>query len=1075
MNKRLMLIGAALLLTATTASAQKHVTGRVVDSEGQPVAGAAVKVEGHKGVTLTDANGKFSLNDVPASAKKLNVSSIGKVSQSVSIAGNVVVTLTDNTLGEAYVVAYGKATKAAFTGAAVKVDGATIENKATTEVTSALLGEVAGVQIIQSDGNPGSASAIRIRGIGSVNASAEPLIVVDGMPYGGSFSSIDPKDIESIDVMKDATASALYGSRGANGVVIITTKKGAKGKLSVGADIKYSVSGRWLPTYDVIKSPERFTELTWEGLRNYFVKNYGFTNEEAAPYASNYLFSRSGITADYNMWNAEGSALINPETGRFNEGITRKYNPESWEDELFRTGHRVDGSVNLTGGTDRVTFYTSLGYVQDKGYVVGADFRRFSTRTNIDAQIATWLKGSVNVAYSNLRSNASVQDDGAANNAISFSYNAPYLFPVFEHDAEGNRVIDENVGGYRYDYNLSRNYASGINPAGVANLDVNRTDVDQFNGNGQLEASFLTDFKFTAGLGYMFYNAKNNTLTNPYYGDAEGLGRTYNTFSTVRNVTGNQILRWGHLYGVHNVSAFVGHESTWYKREYTYGAKNNLVRANDGTFGNAVVYSSLTGYNTGYSLDSWFGQISYDYDNKYFFNASLRADGSSRFAKGHRWGTFGAVSAAWNMKKEQFLADVEWIHALKLKASWGLTGNQSLSTSTLGSVAAYYPYADFYTINNMNDNPSILFDYKGNKNLTWEKASNWNVGLEFDIAGRVEGEIDYFNKLTSDMLFLKSVPTSQGYPSVPVNDGKMRNSGVEFNVVAHIVKTKDVRFDFRLNGAHYKTTIVELPMDEVAGKRQDYYTYSTRYTWVKGKSMLAFYMPTYMGVDAQTGYSLWKKVTATFADGSTQDISNMELFKSQHAGEQYTLTESTTDSWSSATSDFTGDTALPKLQGGFGFDLSVKDFDFGITFTYALGGKAYDYNYASLMGDNSAGSNNWHKDIEKRWQNAGDVTDVPLLTNGTTKGSYANARSTRFLTSRSYLQLSNVHAAYNLPARWTERVGGMHGVQIYANAENLFLLSARKGFMPGTSLTGASTDTQYLPSSSFTIGLKLNF
>ena len=1091
MNKKLVLLGAAALLTVGTSFAQKRVTGRVVDTDGQPVAGATVRVEGEKQTVLTDANGNFSLSGVPASAKHLRVSYIGKVAETVSVAGNVKVVLKDlsQDLGEAYVVAYGRATKASFTGAAAKVKGEVIENKSTTEVTSALQGEVAGVQIINTDGNPGASSGILIRGIGSVNASASPLIVVDGMPYAGSFSSIDPKDIASIDIMKDATASALYGSRGANGVVIITTKKGQKGKLNIGADVKYSVSGRWLPNYDVIKSPERFLELSWEGIRNnylYFQQAYKDANGNVVPYdeatagamANAQLFSESGINPMYNMWNADGDKLIDPATGRFYAGITRKYTPENWEDYLMRTGQKFDGSVNLSGGSDRAQFYTSLGFTKDKGYLIGADFRRFTARTNVDAQITNWLKGSVNLAYTNMRSNQSVQEADAENNAIKFSYNMPSIFPVFMRDADGNLIPDEVVGGMKYDYGMAygRNYAPNINPAGVANLDMNRSDVDQLTGNGSLEASFLNDFKLTGNLGYTYYNSTNTVITNPYYGDAEGLGRLDKGFSTTREITGNQILSWKHTYGaVHNLSAFIGHEATWNKSEISSGSMNNLVRADDPTFGNAVKYQSLTGYDFGYSLDSYFGQVSYDYAEKYFVNANVRRDGSSRFAKGNRWGTFGAVSAAWNITKENFMKDLTWLHNLKLKASWGVTGNQSLSSTALGTNGSYYPYADIYTIRNVNDNPSFVFAFKGNKDLTWERTNNLNIGLEFDIAGVIEGEVDYFNKLTSDMLFLKKVSLSQGYSTIPVNDGKMRNSGVEFNVIAHVVNTPKVGFDIRLNGAHYKNEMVELPMDEVKGERVDYYA-NGGYYWTKGGSMYDFYMAKFMGVDPETGLSLFRSVTATLEDGSKEVITDMELFKSQHKGEKYTLTEGTTTDYNKeATFDFTGDKAIPVLTGGLGFDLRIQHFTLGATFTYALGGKAYDNNYAALMADGTIASMNWHKDIENRWQKPGDITDVPRLDNNSTDGRFASATSTRFLTSRSYLQLSNIRLAYNFPNTWTEALGGLNGVQLYANGENLFLLSARKGFMPGTSISGASSRTQYLPSSSFTVGLKFNF
>ena len=1069
-----------MLLTAASASAQKRVTGRVLDTDGHPVIGATVRVAGHKGLTVTDGEGRFVLQNVPASAQQLRVTYIGKEEQTVSIAGNVRVVLKDkdNTLDEAYVVAYGRASKASFTGAAAKVTGEKVEAKSTTEVTQTLQGEVAGVQIIQSDGNPGSSSTILIRGVGSLYSNIEPLIILDGMPYAGNFSSIDPKDIASINIMKDATAAALYGSRGANGVLIITTKRGEKGQLSIGADVKYSISGRWIPTYDVIKSPERFVELSWEGLRNQIQYGYGQDEATAAQAANAGLFDpeKGGFSLEYNMWNAAGNELIDPATGRFNGGITRKYTPESWKDALFRTGQKYDGSVNLSGGSDNTQFYTSVGYTKDKGYLVGADFQRFSLRSNIDTKITPWLKGTVNLSYANLESNAPVQDGNAANNALDFMNNCPPIYPVYQHDANGNVVKDDVLGGNKFDYgnhsDNGRAYAMGINPAGCATLDQNNAKVDQFNGKGTLEATFLKDFRFQANLAYTFYNSHAYTLTNPYYGDAEGLGRIDDEKSLNRTITGNQILNWGHTFdNIHHVSAFVGHEAYWSKNELQYASKNNLIRANDPSLGNAVIMDEVGGYNYGYALDSWFGQVAYDFDNKYFFNAAFRADGSSRFAKGNRWGNFGSVGAAWNITKEKFMANQSIFNNLKFKASWGLIGNQSIGVSGL---LAYYPYDDIYALRNNGVDPMIVFSAKGNKDLTWEKTSNFNVGLEFNILDLIEGEVNYFNKLTYDMIFMKSTPTSIGYASYPVNDGEMRNSGVEFNLIAHAIKTSDVSLDIRLNGSHYKNEIVKMPIDDITGQERDFYN-TDAYGWQKGHSMYDFYLRQYAGVNPDNGNAQWNKYTATFADGTTADITDMEVFKSQHKGEEYTVSSELTEDWNSATKLFIGESALPKLTGGFGFDLRVKDFTLSTTFSYALGGQAFDQTYQRLMADGTAGSNNWHKDIENRWQKPGDITDVPKLTSeyGST-GYYANASSDRWLTNRSYLSLNNVALAWNLPAALKARLGFVKSAQIYVNGENLFYISARKGFMPGTSISGMSNWTQYLPSSSVTFGLKIS-
>lgn len=1086
MNKKLMLLSACLL-AAGSVTAQKRVSGRVVDSEGHPVAGATVRVQGTPVTTITDNNGNFSFSNVPGSAKTLSISRLGMETQNVSVKRNLNVVLkeTSSDLDEAFVTTYGKTTKASFTGAAVKISGEKIAQKSTTETTNALAGELAGVQVIQGDGNPGANASIIIRGLSSLYSANGPLYIVDGVPFSGDLSGINPQDIESIDMQKDVTATALYGARGANGVVFITTKKGKQGKVNIGADVNYSVSGRWLPTYNTIKSPERYMEMMWEAKKNTYMLNNGLSAEDAGLQASQTLFDSSlgGIESNYNLWDADPTQLIDPVTGKFNSGIARKYTPEDWHDVLFRTGQKVDGNVNLSGGNDMLNFYTAIGATKDKGYLVGADFRRFTARTNIEARITSWLRGTIGLSYNNMESNAPVQASDVSNNALMFSDGIPSIYPVYVRDENGNKVVDDVLGGWKFDYgdNLGegRPYQFGINPAGAAKLDMSRTTTDQLRGNGSLEATFLKDFRFTASIGYDYYSAMLDKITNPYYGDGKSTnGRVEKTQQTQRSITANQILNWGHTYGgAHHVSAFAGHESYWLNNSVLYGGKINMIVADMPEFGNAVNILDLTSYSYGYSLDSWFGQVAYNYDNKYFLAGSLRADGSSRFAKGNRWGTFGSVSAAWNLTRESFMQDATWLKNFKLKASWGVAGNQSLSATTLGStMAAYYPYATLYGLHVANQDPSFILSYKGNKDLTWEKSSSFNIGAEFNIADIVEGEFNYFNRLTSDMLFMKSVPISLGYASLPVNDGKMRNYGFEFDLKFHAVRRENVSFDVRVNGTHYNSVIKEMPLDDVSGEQMYYYS-TGRYAWQKDHGIYDYYLREYMGVDAETGLAKFKKFTAVYADGTEEVITDMELFKSAHVGKEYTIQEGETTTYNDAARHYTGDNALPVLQGGLGFDLRVKQFTLSATFVYALGGKAYDYVYATLMDSNprSLGFSNLHEDIFNRWQQAGDHTSTPLLTVAYTPNAYAAGSSTRFLTSRSYLQLANVNLAYNLPDHITRTVGGLHGVQFYLSGSNLFLLSARKGFMPGTSLSGLSDTTQYLPSSSVTLGVKFQF
>lgn len=1084
MNKKVALLSVGLLFSTGFAYAQTRVRGKVVGDDGQPVVGATVRVPGTKIATMTDENGHFVLPSVPAGAKHINISYVGMSPQTVSVASdvNVVMKQSDRALGETVITAYGVQKKQTFTGAATQISGEVITDKGTQDFTKALQGEIAGVQVLNTSGQPGTNAKISIRGIGSINGSTTPLYVVDGIPYEGDVSAIDPNEIESLNVLKDATATALYGSKGANGVVLITTKRGRAGKTQVEAEVKYGVSARWIPLYETVSSPEQYLEYIWRGNYNSYT-SLGYDNANAGLYALSDLFDPSygGFNPYYNIWDADAMDLIDPSTGKFNANIKRRYTPEKWKDELFRTGQRVDGSVRFSGGNERMTHFTSFGYSKEDGYLVGSDFERFSVRNNVESKVTNWLKLTSNLAFSHMESNLGATTAGAQNNAFTFANMAPSLFGVYVHDEKGNIVTDPKTGGPKFDYGneYGRPYSMGINPVGSGQWDVKDNVTNQFMGNGSAEVRFLKDFRLVANVGVQYGHVRQNVLTNPYYGDGENAnGRIEIQTNEYLSTTANQILYWGHNYGGHNLSAFVGHESQYYRMNLIYGRKSNLFISDMPEFSNAVINEQLDSYAYETALESYFGQISYDYKNKYFINASLRGDGSSRFGDGHRWGTFGSVGLGWNITSEQFMQDVTWLKNLKLKASWGLLGNQNIVVSTTNDIYNAYPSLDLSSINNLNDELSLAFAYKGNPLLTWEKSSNFNIGVEFNVADILEGEVDYFHKKTYDMMFYKTVSPSFGYSQLPVNEGSMVNQGIEFNLTAHLVKTNDWRFDFRVNGGWYKNEITEMPLDESTGLPKDIMT-TGYFGWKKGGSIYDFYIKEYAGVDPQTGLALYNAYYNEYTDANGQVqkeyINSMQQYMADNKDHIGTIKSEKTADWSNATYVFSGKSAIPTLTGGFGFDLNWRDLTLSATFSYGIGGYAYDYTYASLMDACASGQSNWHKDIERSWQKPGDVTDVPRLSvMGSTADQYSNSSSTRFLTSRSYLNLSNVRLSYNLPKSFMHLIH-ISSAQIYANGDNLFLLSARKGFFPMASMSGTSDFEAYLPVSSVSFGLKLNF
>ncbi|MDH6312309.1 TonB-linked SusC/RagA family outer membrane protein [Parabacteroides sp. PFB2-10] len=1078
MMKKLTYLLLCLVMGIGITNAQTtRVTGTVLSAEdNEPIIGASVSVKGTTVGNVTDFDGKFELN-VPANAKTLVISYIGMKTIEVAVKPTLTVHMSSDTqlLDEVMVVAYGTATKRSFTGSAAQVSGEKISNKNASDLTKALQGEVAGVQVYTTTGQPGQTSAIRIRGISGINSSQAPLYVVDGVPYGAEISGINPSDIESTTVLKDATAAALYGSRAANGVVLITTKKGNKGKTRVEAEVKYGVNTRIIPLYDMLEDPERFIEITWEGIKNKYMYRNANPKDEATAieWAGDDLFDMDyGIDPHYNMWNADGNKLIDPATGKFMSGVQRKYTPEKWSDHIFRTGQKMEADVRISGGSDKTTYFTSLGYLKDEGYYIESDFERFSARGNVNTDVTSWLKHAMNLSYSYMNTNNPGQSDSQMNNGFQFVNYMPSLYPVFYRDENGEKVVDDVVGGYLYDYGMTagsgRSYASGINPVGALKLDVDQTTVHQFVGNTMFEARFLNDFKADVSIGLQYLGNSRDRLTNPYYGDAKGLGRIRKTQSSYLGFSSTQKLSYSKSFDRHNIDVFVAHESNLQKVSMIDGSKSLLVRPKNTEWSNAVIMGWMDSDTYGFAVESYFGQVRYDFDDKYHFNASIRRDGSSRFMDGNRWGTFGSIGGAWLITREDFMQNADWLKELKLKASWGKIGNQDLSIAT--ATANYHPFRDLYSISNMNDKPSFSFAYKGNPDLTWEKTSMWNAGLEFNLIDIFEGEIEYFNKTTTDLLFYKQVAPSLGYASVPVNDGKLASSGWEFNLLTHVVNTNDFKFDFRLNGAFYKNEMLEMPIDDTTGQPKPVELRGS-YAWAKGRGIRDFYLREYAGVDSETGLALFNQYYNVKADGTKEVIHEMETYKSKNTIGK--LEKETTSDYAEATQLFVGKSSMPTVSGGFGLDMDYKGITLNATFTYSLGGYAMDVVYAGLMGDNTPGSRNWHPDIEKRWLKPGDITDVPRLMAG--YDSYTNTTgSDRFLTSRSYLNLANVRLGYTFPKSIMNKIK-LNGLSVYVSGDNLFVMSARAGFVSMASVDGESNRSQYVPLSTIMGGIKVEF
>ncbi|MGJ1414792.1 SusC/RagA family TonB-linked outer membrane protein [Sphingobacterium multivorum] len=1062
-----------MILTSVAFAQEKKISGRVTSAEGKAIPGVTVVVQGTNQATQTDTDGNYSLN-VPA-GKVVVFRSVGFDDKTIivnnnSTVFNVSLVNHDNALEEVVVVGYGSTTKESFTGSAKKINADNIDKKNVSNVSQALAGEVAGLQVTNSSGQPGTTATVRVRGYGSVNGSRDPLYVVDGVPFSGNLTSINNADIANITVLKDAAATAIYGSRGANGVIIVTTKNGKGKKSFVEADVNYGVNMSLLPRYDVIKSPEQYVALGWEGIYNYG-KLSGYTDDQAITVANNNLFKSKGIGLDpsNNIWNTTNvSEMIDPETRTFKSGVARKWNPENWEDEAFQSSSRLDANVKFGGGTDKSDYFTSFGYLKDKGYSVNSDFERFSGRLNLNQKVTSWLNAGVNLNFARTtrNNNGQTSDSGSI---FWFVDNMPSIYPLFQRDANGNRIADDIYGGYVYDYGNtnSRRFGSLTNAIADATYDINRHERNEISGRGYLNFNIAKGLTFENTLGMEYYNNVLTERGNKYYGSSASQGGSlYRQTTELKNLNLLNLLRYKTSFeGGHNLEALVAHEITDYSQHIGTVSGYNLVDNDILEFNNVAVSNPVKSYVNDYTLESFFGQVNYDYSRKYYLSGTIRRDGSSRFLK-DKWGTFGSLGAGWIVSNEDFLSGNSTLPYLKLKASYGILGDQA--------GVGYYPGYDLYDVQNVTDEAATIFDTKGNPDLTWETSKMFQVGVEFDLGKYVTGSVEYYVKNTSDLIFNKRYGTSTGYAFIKVNDGNLRNQGLEFDLTGHLWKGTKGFVDLSVNGETFTNKITKMPLDPTTNLPKEL-DVQAPYAWAKDHSIFDYYMVDFAGVDPADGASTWKVFYTDNNNNGQFDSGEQIASLSQFSNPDNTeVKESTTKTYAEATQYFIGKSSLPKLRGAFTLRAGYANFDFAAQFVYRLGGYAYDYAYAGLMGNGYLGSNNWSTDILKRWQKEGDITDVPRISNNHKLDPNVNSRSTRFLTKANYLSLNNVRLGYTFKQAFVEKAG-LSNLNLWVSGDNLWLGSARKGFNPSASENGNTDTYSYSPLSTVSVGLRAKF
>lgn len=1095
--KKLFLLLTAVLITAACAMAQsKVVSGTVVSAaDDEPLAGATVMPIGGGQGTSTDLDGNFSLT-VPDKVHELNVSYVGFNTRKVAVSsGKMTIKLesSENSLDEVMVVAYGTAKKSAFTGSATVISNDAIEKTQVTNVLDALSGKVAGLQLSNASGAPGASSpTIRIRGFSSMNAGNSPLVIVDGTPYSNDINTINTNDIESMTVLKDAASNALYGARGANGVILITTKRAKLGEAKVTVDAKWGMNMRATQDYDYIKDPAQYYEMYYRSLYNYAttapekitnpstgqeenIGGLGYGAEQAYIWANNNLTADNAYGLGYNVYTMPAGQYLIGTNGKLNpaatigrlvnhKGASYFVTPDNWLDETYKHSLRQEYNVSVTQGNDRSNFFASVGYLKNDGIIVAkSDFQRFTARLNADVQAKPWLKVGARGSYSHIVMNAMDSEEGnsaSTGNIFAAATDIAPIYPLYIRDGAGNIMVDK-YGNTRFDYGsgdnagLKRPIFGDSNAVDAMILDTNKIEGNNFNGAAFVEVRFLKDFKFTSNNNVNLQEMRQTQVTNPYYGQyatQNGVVAKYHTRSV--DYTYQQLLTWNHRFGKHNVDALLGHE--WFKTTYyyLYGSKSSMFDRGNEELAGAIIKGNANSYTTEYNNEGWIFRGQYDYDSKYFFSGSFRRDASSRFHPSHRWGNFWSIGGAWIISKESFLQDVTWLDMLKVKASYGEQGNDNIGN---------FRYTNTYNIVNSNNMPGATPASMGNEDITWEKNGNFNAGVEFSMFnGRFTGNFEAFYRKTSDMLMFFPLPSSFGYTGYYDNIGDMKNTGVEIELGGTPIKTRNFKWDVNFNMTWYKNRISKLPEDRKGQKgyifKDDFKLdpalgYSSgNYFYGEGESMYSFYTYKYAGVNKENGKALYYK--NVYNDNG--DVIGTE----------------TTDDYTKASRYIVG-TALAPVYGGFSTSFAYRDFDLSLAFNYQIGGKVYDSGYAQLMGtpyDSSKGGN-IHSDMLNAWSPENPDSDIPRNMFGQ---QYSNATSDRFITDASYLSLENINFGYTLPTKLV-RKAYLSKVRVYLACDNIWVWSKRQGLDPRQSFTGGNNNTYYAPIRTISGGLTVEF
>ncbi len=1002
MKIRLFFVTILMLLSAAAASAQsQEVSGVVTDAaDGTPVPFASIAVKGTMTGTSAAEDGSYTINVESRDSAVLVFSFVGYKTVEIPVNGEIIVDcaleMEASYLSDAIVVAYGTMTREANTGAVTSIKNEGLAESPAMTVDKMLAGKMAGVQITSGSGQPGSTTTIRVRGTSSINAGNEPLWVIDGIPVapgdfrqlsnagvggGSSTTFLNPNDIESITVLKDAAAASVYGSRAANGVIIVTTKTGQSGQAKFTARAKYGVQQ--------LINDHNIRPLTGQELIDY--NRMALTNAGQNPDA---------YTADL---------LANGTT--------------DWYKELTRLGSVQEYEINASGGTEKATYYSSLSYYRNKGVFYGVDYNRFTARVNADMQLAKKLKTGVRINFNYGDSNSGQMGDLYYANPIYSMFTINPWSPMYDENGEYNSAIQEN---------------SNTNPRAVAEYDTYNDKEYKAQGTmflewkpiPQLTIKTTDSFEGTFVNSTQYWDPRSN----------KGVSRLfmYRT-NDMRLTTSNTITYADEFAKAHNVRVTVGQEAMSERYEY-YGGMSDDVDPQIPYPTTSTMEKDQIDYGLSEeTLLSFFGIADYNYMNKYFFQGSVRADGSSLFGSNMKWGVFWSVGGSWNISSEDWMQPVSsWFNLLKLRASYGVNGNNNITPYRAYGVYSSAVYNGIVTMQ-----PST----PANPELAWEKNKAWNVGLDFGFFNyRLTGSIDVYDRLTTDMLLSKVVPYTTGFSSNFMNTGSIRNRGVEFMIEGDIIDSGDWNWHAGFNIAFNRSKVLDIGDSEYLtvsdGRVAPSGNTGTPVRIVQGKSLYTYYLRDWYGVNPSTGAGLW-----------------------------WTEDGKLTSDYTKARYVYEG-SPEPKATGGFNTTVSWKGLSLSAYFEFVTGHKVFETASYVQDGYNLSGGTNTTNLALNYWEKPGDTGVTPIVIAGD-PGNYS-ASSTRYLKKGDYLRIKDITLSYSLPDSVLKKIR-MQGIRVYVSALNPYTFHDLNVLDPEVGYLGYSMGASHSMVKSFVGGIEVSF